>query len=408
MNILVCSSKAFFNYLIVMLASLYENNQSHKVNVYVMHSELMPSDIELLNAQAEKYGNEVISVEVSIESLEALPTRQQWPLVLYYRLMAADMLPDSVDKVLSLDIDIIVRKSLHSLFEIDLDQFYIAAAEDAFINTVNYKKGIRLPLQQVYFNAGVFLLNLQKLRSDGIGLRTFLQAAQDQNFQLTVPDQDLLNIVLGSKLKLIEGTSYNCSPILLEQMYGREMANSDSFASIVHYLNPDFKPWATHVGNIGSELEDLWWSYAKRTPFYEELRDNFDQDITRTLVKENITLKLYFRIAHKWMQVENRPQKLERYFIGQGYRNIAIYGLSALSEVLCRDLEGTQVNIKYLIDSYAKGYAHGYEVKNGTHFEDVNVIVVAACAHFRDIRSRLDDTCPVISLDEVITEICKF
>ncbi len=406
MDILVCSSKKFFKYLVVMLASLYENNQDINLMVHVMHSELDTVDLNLLKTQAAECNNEINPIEIKAEQFEKLPTRQHWPAVLYFRLLAADLLPDAVERVLSLDIDIIVRKSLRALYETKLENCYIAACEDT-LNTTRYKKRLQMPLDSTYFNAGVMLLHLRKMREDNIGLGTFMRVSEEQGPHLTIPDQDLLNLVLAANIQLLDPSCYNCSPSLFEQLYSSNMSPTDPFATIIHYLRPDCKPWNTHVGYIGSDIGDLWWKYAKQTPFYKQLKDDFEGRISGVLIKENLALKTYYDIALRWLQAENRQKKLEDFFLGKHIQTIAIYGLNAFQEILCRDLEGTRLQVKYLIDSYAKGYAFGYEIRNGSHFGDVDAIVVAASAHFREIRSGLDNTCPVLSLDEVIAAIDK-
>jgi len=407
LEVMVCTSKAFFSYLTVMLASLYESNKDSNINTYVFHSELDSADIEILQAQAENYGNRICPIQVTNERIEALPTRQQWPMVLYYRLMAVDLLPHSIDRILSLDVDIIVRKSLRSFYELDLTDTYVAACEDTFVNTVPYKERLGLSLDSVYFNAGVFLLNLNQMRQEEIDINSFLKMAQDSKYQLTIPDQDLLNLVFCRKTKIVDLACYNCSPILFEQLYGSEKAQEEKFATIIHYLGPDFKPWNTYIGRMESELQNIWWDYARLSPSYETLKNTFEQKILSILVKENLALKVYFGIAHRWLIVENRRKKLETFFKNKGINKVAIYGLSALSEILCRDLDGSEITVPYLIDSFAKGEAYGYKVKNndGSRFDDVDAIVVAACAHFQEIRSGLHVTCPVLSLEEVTMAI---
>lgn len=389
-----------------MLTSLYENNKQEELTVFVMHSELNLAHEEVLKSQALKYGNQINLVNVDRKQMSNLPTRKQWPLVLYYRLWISELLPESINRILSLDIDIIVRKSLKNLYESNLEECYIAAAEDG-INSPNYKKRLRMQINHVYFNAGVVLFNLKKIREDGVGYNTFLNVLNANNNNLTIPDQDLLNIVFSGKLKLLEKESYNCSPSNFEKLVGRKLLDEGQKASIVHYLRSDCKPWNSYVANFGTELGDLWWIYAKKTPFSEELVSEFKKKTSNGLINENLALKVYYEIALKWLQVENREGKLERYFLNRNWNKIAIYGLNVFQEILCSDIEKIEVKMLYLIDSYAKGSAFGYEVKNGSHFDDVDCIIVAACAHFNEIRSSLDDACPVISIDEVITEIYK-
>jgi len=320
--------------------------------------------------------------------------------------MLADVLPESVDKILSLDIDIIVRKSLRELYATNVEQEYIAACEDTGISSL-YKQKLQIPSEQAYFNAGVMLLNVRKMREDGISGSTFVNAIEAQGNQLSIPDQDVLNVVLGSKNKGLDFASYNCAPDYFNHMQGSAITKEQQFGSIIHYLSSGCKPWNTHVGVIGSVIDELWWDYAKLSPVYYEIRTQFDQKIYRSLVKENITLKAYYSNLHKWMLTTNREQKLEQFFLSKGIRSIAVYGLNSQLEIALNELERTQIEVRYLIDSFAKGSAYGFEVRNGSKFEDVDAIVVVASAHFHEIKAGLDDSRPVFSIDEVIKEIAR-
>ena len=48
-------------------------------------------------------------------------------------------------------------------------------------------------------------------------------------------------------------------------------------AAIIHYTG--YKPW--EAGNCHYDIEKRWWDYARRTPFYQELLEEFlDQSLT--------------------------------------------------------------------------------------------------------------------------------
>lgn len=70
----------------------------------------------------------------------------------------ADILP--VGKVLHLDIDTIINESLEPLFNTDLTDKWFAAVPEY--------RGRYKPFGDIYFNAGVILINLHQMRVDGI------------------------------------------------------------------------------------------------------------------------------------------------------------------------------------------------------------------------------------------------
>ena len=71
------------------------------------------------------------------------------------RIALGKILPDE-DKVLSLDVDTIVNENISELWDLDISNYYFAAAKQPTKCTANYMD----------INAGVMLINLKKLRED--------------------------------------------------------------------------------------------------------------------------------------------------------------------------------------------------------------------------------------------------
>ncbi|MEO3947283.1 glycosyltransferase family 8 protein [Gorillibacterium sp. CAU 1737] len=408
MNILVSSSKLFFPYLSVMLASLYESHNYGELCVYLLHKELDTTDLNILQSQATSSGNRVIPIQIDEKELYSLPTRMQWPLVLYYRLSLVEVLPESVDRILSLDVDLVVRKPLNSLYESNLEGVYVAACEDLNFNTRRYKQGIGLPNDCSYFNAGVMLFHVSKLREDNIRLKRFLDEAEQLTGHLTFLDQDLLNVVFREKVRLERAEYYNCSPALYDNKSGSIAAQHPNYASIIHYLGHDQKPWDTFIGEPGSELQEIWWNYARQTSFYPKIKEDFDKKYLKILANQNIVLKKYYGVAIKWLSIEDRVYKLEQYFLQRNVQRVAGYGINLLQSIFVSDLQKSKIQLAYLIDSYATGYAYGLEIKRGTQYTDIDAIIVVAFPHYSEICEGIEASCDVLSLEEIIEEIYRW
>lgn len=82
------------------------------------------------------------------------------------KMLLPDLLPD-IDKVIYLDSDMLVMDSLSKLFFIDLENKYAAVVRD-FIGEKYQSRNIVLNTKY-YFNSGMMLLNLKKMRENGIG-----------------------------------------------------------------------------------------------------------------------------------------------------------------------------------------------------------------------------------------------
>lgn len=103
-----------------------------------------------------------------------------WTYMVLVRAAFPKLFPE-LDTILSLDIDTVVTRDISELWElpIPLDDFYVA--------------GCREPQKSVgklYYNCGVMLLNLKKLRADGMDDR-LIRLLNERNFQFA--EQDCMN-----------------------------------------------------------------------------------------------------------------------------------------------------------------------------------------------------------------------
>lgn len=97
-----------------------------------------------------------------------LVSENQFSIEIYYRILIPWLLPDSVDRALWLDSDIIISGDIAPFYHLDLVEHCIAACEDG--GCINRKTrgqdNDRLGLdgKHRYFNSGVLLMNLNLIR----------------------------------------------------------------------------------------------------------------------------------------------------------------------------------------------------------------------------------------------------
>lgn len=182
----------------------------------------------------------------------------------------AECLPD-IDKVLYLDSDIIVRKDVSEIYDIDISDVYGAASFDTSIMYSNKTKSIN---KNSYFNSGVMLLNLKKMRNDKIAdkLIKFKESFGDESLM----DQHVFNHVLKGNMKFFT-LRYNLlytnllrakskySMDQLNRLYHSEYHDIKDIRKktvIIHFSSKD-KPWKF----FDTPLADEWYSYYKRTVY---------------------------------------------------------------------------------------------------------------------------------------------
>ena len=111
---------------------------------------------------------------------------------------------------------------------------------------------------------------------------------------------------------------------------------------------------------------------------------------------------------NQWVKVKQEGKKLSTYFEQNGYKKIAIYGMSYAGETLVDELKDTGIEIVYGIDKRADSlYADIDIISIDDLRDDVDAIVVTAITFFDEIEEMLSEKvdCPIISLEDILYEV---
>lgn len=234
----------------IMLTSLFENNRDYSIDVYVFCNNNDTDTIQLFQL-AKNYGQKIHIINIDDVLVDRFPIKDTDHITkaTYYRLYAADFLPNNIDRVLYLDCDIIINKSLSMLYDIDLTDYSAAVVLDCnyYQEDRNRKLGIAKPY--IYFNAGVLLINLTYWRTNRI-LNKFIQYSNTHSHLLDTHDQDLLNVVLQGNVKYLS-IEYNYQTgFLLKKNLSKydewlrvEIKNIPVENIIVWHFSTAVKPW---------------------------------------------------------------------------------------------------------------------------------------------------------------------
>lgn len=118
--------------------------------------------------------------------------------------------------------------------------------------------------------------------------------------------------------------------------------------------------------------------------------------------------KDYYNLLNRWLIVKHEGKSLEQYFIDNGYKTIAIYGMGELGNRLYEELKNTNITIKYAIDKEAGSTYSELEIINiEDELEKVDVVIVSAIFAYEKIEKELQQLIdyPIISLEDVIYEL---
>lgn len=186
-------------------------------------------------------------------------------LATFYRLALLEILPHDIDRALYLDGDMIVEQDLKELWDIDLQDNIVAAVEDE----ESYTNSKRLGLSGNYFNAGVLLLDLKKLRKRNL-FKESIEYLKKNRYRVIYQDQDILNALFDGKCKFVSlkwnvNSGMYCSRDL-KHYYSDDYADMIKMKpSIIHFSGKHAKPWLLFTIH---PLADEYWKYLRYTDFY--------------------------------------------------------------------------------------------------------------------------------------------
>ncbi len=279
-NVGTALNKKYIPYSTTMLASLCVNNKGH-IDAYLFNSELDKDDIDLMEKSLSEYDIHLISIDIDKKQFsDKLPRTEQWSLEAYYRLLMFELLPESVDRLIYLDGDIVVNLPIIDFYMQDFGDAEMIVCDDK--NGKNnpesygdkhremfedaYRQGFR------YFNSGMLLINVAKMRYM-YSFDTYLNAIKEWNYEMEAPDQDILNYLHWQNVRFSDCQKYD----LFARIAHNEEMTCDYVSknvAIIHYAG--YKPW--EAGSFHFDIEKIWWDYAKSTYFYKVLLETFVAD----------------------------------------------------------------------------------------------------------------------------------
>ncbi len=118
--------------------------------------------------------------------------------------------------------------------------------------------------------------------------------------------------------------------------------------------------------------------------------------------------KGYYNMLNQWLILKQEGKTLEKYFLDNGYKTIAIYGMGEMGNRLYDELKGTSVEVKYAIDKNAAStYSELTVIDPDDDYEPVDAVIVSAIFAFDEIEGQLSGKldCPVVSLEDVVYEV---
>ncbi len=297
MNVAMAFDEKYVPYAYTTILSLFENNRESEVFLYVLQKDLSDVSKEYILELSSKLGHRAEFILVDADRFkDKVPTTRSWTIEVYFRLLMVELLPEEVNRIFYLDSDMIINKSLLDLYLTDIDDYDLVACYDLCLDRTTRENfaNTRHPIianmfnDKTYVNAGMLLYNMNRLRN-GYSFERYMAAIEELDYRVYAQDQDIINYLHHDSMKRVDPREYNY-PGYMVYYEKSGISEVKETVAIIHYIGA--KPW--QGGNhIHYSTEAIWWEYAFRTPFADELMKTYiresvmDATVEVTLNKEN-------------------------------------------------------------------------------------------------------------------------
>lgn len=313
-HIVYASDDKFAEILGVSMVSLYTNSTDmDEIIVYILDNRILESNKKKLESVAEQYnrpkpiwlGTKNINREVGMEVMTDRGSLSQ-----YARLFVASNLPQDLDRILYLDCDTIICKSIRELWNLDMYGKTVAALMDAFSR--HYRANIGLAPEDIMFNSGVMLIDMARWREKCYEEK-LLQFIRSHNGRIQQSDQGALNAILSGDVYCFE-PRFNSLTIFYDFTYEdmliyrkppkfytkEEIQRATEVPVIIHFTTSflSSRPW---VRGSKHKYVGLWLKYKEMSPW----KNNALRSDNRSVWNQNV-VRLY-----RFM-----PQKIALHLVG--------------------------------------------------------------------------------------------
>lgn len=294
-HIVTSSDSTLVPQIAVSITAMAKNLARDCIDFYLLHSQIAPESIQLLQALCSGYGN-IVFHEIRVENSEIFDPFVQagrWVRETYFSLCAHQLLPDSLDRVLYLDAgDTLVVGDIAPYYNYDFeDNFLVVTGEKYKEENDRYvmfsAEDIKEPsffsgISEGIFNSGSYVINLQKMRETGIDISDYLSLTErlrslrrrikgKDEGPVYFGDQGLLSAAWIGKLKYygypqVRQLGY-CPYNFTLGYYDYFDQKPDYQPAILHFAGVPFKPWKAKypvfpkrfqtIGGTPRELSEL-------------------------------------------------------------------------------------------------------------------------------------------------------
>lgn len=277
----------YIPFLAVTLQSLVDNSSSsNQYSIKILHTNVNEENKRKISKyQRENIDIEFVNLNCYVEKVkDKLFTRDYYTNTTYFRLFIPELYPQ-YEKALYLDSDTVVLADIAELYNTDIGENLVAAAQEGVIQNIKVyqdyvEKVVGVASYKRFFNAGVLLMNLNELRRFQFQEK-ILYLLSTVKYSV-IQDEDYLNRMCKGRVKFVDST-WNKMPIGIDNVKIEDI-------KLIHF-NYVYKPW--HFDDV--LYGEIFWEYAQKTEFINDIKfikENYTEEKKNRDIESDKNLRL--------------------------------------------------------------------------------------------------------------------
>lgn len=328
-NVMICITDNLWQQACVTINSILSNTDQ-EVTIYLVYSELMEvhkTKISSLVSDFKQHFVELCLNDKNINTAYEKVRTGAFPIESCYRILAIPYL-EGINKIIYMDVDVVVDGDISELWNIDFDGKYIIASQSNRIDQTYYKCYLGNPFNAPYVYSGLLIMDVDEIRKH-LSVEDLIDFWNDYDSLTSWVDMDFINVFFEGKIKVISQKYHSMST----EFPGTHMnrTRSENRRLVLHW--PGYaKPWNEFSKTVYLHDLSIYLKYCNVEYVDEAYID---------MVKHNIVLYE----NNQWIPLENRDR----------YDAIPVSNQRAISDYfLACEAAGKRLPIKYMKDNNIK------------------------------------------------------
>lgn len=305
-NIVFASDNNYAQHTAVAMASVLVNTKvPQRIQFYLIDDEIQQENKEKITKTVQNLGGNIEFIKIKNSKLEDCYVSGELSRASYFRLDIANILDESIEKIIYLDCDLLVYDDIEKMWQLDIGGKPVAATCDLGIMASarvrkQKNKFIGLPFDAPYFNAGVLMMDLKKWRDGNYAEATIALATQNK---YPNHDQDALNKFFMNNWQEIP-LRWDVIPpvfnlflkIVTKPDLRQKAIEAKLNPAIFHYAG-GYKPWEYEIHN---GFNDKYYEYLKLTEYKDAKMPQFDKRRKNRSIKRQM---LRLKMGNMWAKI---------------------------------------------------------------------------------------------------------